>query len=150
MKFDHVGVVTPTIEVGRDQARSVLNIERWTDVFTDTGIDVHVQFGLDESGICYELIAPLSGDSPVMQALTSGARILNHVAYLVDDLDREARRLVASRCLAAGPARPAIAYKGANVQFFITPMRFMVELIEAPDHFHDFGTASRSSPGRTA
>ena len=36
-----------------------------------------------------------------------------------------------------GP-KPAIAYGGRRIQFFVTPMRFIVELIEAPYHRHEF------------
>jgi methylmalonyl-CoA/ethylmalonyl-CoA epimerase len=35
-------------------------------------------------------------------------------------------------------ARPAIAYGGRLIQFFVAPSRLMIELIEAPEHEHRY------------
>ena len=77
-----------------------------------------------------------------MTALKRGINILNHVAYLTADLDVDAKRLEEKGAMMAGPAKPAVAYGGARVQFWITPQRFMVELIEALGHQHSYRTKS--------
>ena len=138
MKFDHLGVVVGTIAAGRDHLSLLFGITRWSEEFADSGIGVYVQFGLDPSGICYELVSPLREDSPVTRALTARDRILNHVAYMVSDLDAEAARIRRMRCLPAGPAMPAVAYGGKRVQFFVSPLYFIIELIEAQDHTHRY------------
>jgi methylmalonyl-CoA/ethylmalonyl-CoA epimerase len=138
LRFDHVGVVVGEIEVGRRFFADALGIDRWTKVFADPGLGVSVQFGLGVDGPCYELIAPLGGDSPVAAALRGGQRVLNHVAYLVDDLEVEGEKLAGQGCSAAGPARPAVAYAGRRVQFWMSPLRFLIELIEAPGHRHAY------------
>lgn len=136
MKFDHIGLVVGDMAEGRQALEALFGIDRWTKVFEDPGIGVYVQFGRTQEGPCYELIAPLGEGSPVLTALKRGINILNHVAYLTADLDSEAKRLEAMGSIMAGPAKPAVAYGGARVQFWITPQRFMVELIEAPGHEH--------------
>jgi methylmalonyl-CoA/ethylmalonyl-CoA epimerase len=136
LRFDHVGVVVAEIEEGRKFFTSALGITRWTEVFADPGLGVSVQFGLGPDGPCYELIAPLGENSPVAAALRNGQRVLNHVAYLVDDLEAEGQKLAAQGCSPAGPARPAVAYAGRCVRFWMSPLRFLVELIEAPGHQH--------------
>lgn len=138
MKFDHVGVVVSAMSAGRDHLVALLGITRWSEEFVDPGIGVYVQFGLDPSGLCYEIIAPLREDSPVTRALNARDRILNHVAYLVPDLEAEAARIRQLRCMPAGPAMPAVAYGGRRVQFFVSPLYFIIELIEAPDHAHRY------------
>jgi methylmalonyl-CoA/ethylmalonyl-CoA epimerase len=138
MQFDHIGIVCRSLEDGRLHLGRLLQVERWTAEFADTVNEVYVQFGVDASQICYEIIAPLGATSPVRAALQSGSRILNHVAYRVADLDARAAQLREERCVAAGPARPAIAYGNRRIQFFMTPLGFLVELIEAPDHAHRF------------
>ncbi|MDE1176990.1 MAG: VOC family protein [Edaphobacter sp.] len=138
MTFDHIGLVVGDMAEGRQALTALFGIDRWTQVFEDPGIGVYVQFGRTEEGPCYELIAPLGEASPVQTALKRGINILNHVAYLTADLDAEAKRLEALGSLMAGPAKPAVAYGGARVQFWITPQRFMVELIEAPGHQHSY------------
>jgi methylmalonyl-CoA/ethylmalonyl-CoA epimerase len=136
MKFDHIGLVVGDMAEGRQALEALFGVDRWTQVFEDPGIGVYVQFGRTQEGPCYELIAPLGEGSPVLTALKRGINILNHVAYLTADLDTEAKRLEAMGSIMAGPSKPAVAYGGARVQFWITPQRFMVELIEAPGHKH--------------
>lgn len=138
MKFDHAGLVVAKMASGRDHLSALFSITRWSEEFADHGIGVYVQFGLDPSGMCYELVAPLRDDSPVSRALASRDRILNHVAYLVPDLEAETARIRRLRCLPAGPAMPAVAYGGRRVQFFVSPLAFIIELIEAPDHIHGY------------
>jgi methylmalonyl-CoA/ethylmalonyl-CoA epimerase len=138
MKFDHIGLVAGDMAEGRQALESLFGVDRWTQVFEDPGIGVYVQFGRTQEGPCYELIAPLGEASPVQTALKRGINILNHVAYLTADLEAEAARLEQLGSMMAGPAKPAVAYGGARVQFWITPQRFMVELIEAPGHEHSY------------
>lgn len=140
MIFDHLGVVVPFLSDGRRHLLGLLNVDRWTEEFEDPVNNVWVQFGADRSGTCYELIAPRNDQSPVAQALRRGAPILNHVAYLVRSLDVEVSRLREHGCVPAGGAKPAIAYGGRPIQFLMSPMRFMLELIEAPDHRHAYGS----------
>lgn len=138
MKFDHVGIVVSSMAAGRDHLSALLGMTRWSKEFADPGIGVYVQFGLDPSGICYEIVAPMREDSPVTRALNARDRILNHVAYLVADLEAEAARVRKIRCMPAAPPMPAVAYGGRRVQFFVSPLYFIIELIEAADHTHRY------------
>jgi methylmalonyl-CoA/ethylmalonyl-CoA epimerase len=138
LQFDHIGLVVSDMAEGRTFLEDMFGIDRWTKVFEDPGIGVYVQFGSAAEGPCYELISPLGEASPVATALKRGINILNHVAYLTEDLDADANRLQALGSMITGPAKPAVAYGGARVQFWITPQRFMVELIEAPGHEHTY------------
>jgi methylmalonyl-CoA/ethylmalonyl-CoA epimerase len=142
MKFDHVGIVVDNIGKGRHFLATTFGIEHWTKVFEDAGIGVYVQFGIGPDGPCYELIAPLNSDSPVSGVLKDGHNILNHVAYLVTDLDFAATALRSFGCFPVTDPQPAIAYQGNSVQFFLSPLRFIVELIEAPEHQHSYVTQS--------
>ncbi len=136
--FDHIDIVVRTLSSGREYLSSLFGISDWTAEFDDPGIKVSVQFGRDRSGICYELIAPFGDGSPIENVLSNRVNILNHVAYSVADLAVEASRLTASGAVPTGPAQPAVAYGGKNVQFFYTPLRFIIELIEAPHHQHGY------------
>jgi methylmalonyl-CoA/ethylmalonyl-CoA epimerase len=146
LHFDHIGVVVRTLRTGRKYLSSLVGISEWTTEFRDPGIKVCVQFGRDRSGICYELIAPFGDDSPINNALKDHINILNHMAYLVSDLEAEAMRFRLAGAVPTGPAQPAVAYGGRRVQFFYTPLRFIIELIEDSDHRHDYLSHS-SEPG---
>jgi methylmalonyl-CoA/ethylmalonyl-CoA epimerase len=138
LRFDHLGVVVAEMGAGRSFLESALGVRQWTAVVEDAGIGVDVQFGTGGDGMVYELIAPRGESSPVSNALRSGKHILNHVAYRTDDLAAAGERLRAQGCVATGAPKPAVAYSERRVQFFVSPLRFVVELIEALEHEHAY------------
>ena len=139
MKFDHIGVAALTLEHGRAVLRETLEIVDWSAEFADSVNHIYCQFGRDASGVCYELVAPLDDQSPVGKAVRTRANVLHHVAYLVDDLDREAARLEQSGCVVVTKPAPAIAFGGARILFFFNGgLGFILELIEAPNHAHAY------------
>jgi methylmalonyl-CoA/ethylmalonyl-CoA epimerase len=138
MRFDHIGIITAGLEAGRTLLENAVGVRAWTEPFEDGVNDVWVQFGHDASGICYELVAPLSDRSPIRRILAQKINTLNHIACLVNDLTAEAERLVAAGFLEVAQARPAIAYGNRPIQFFVSRSRLLIELIEAPDHQHRF------------
>ena len=138
MIFDHIGLVTADLSRGRQFLASTLEVTLWTEEFQDPGIGVIVQFGKSEAAGApwYELITPLGDQSPVAAALRSGKNILNHVAYLVEDIEQSGKKLRENRCFPVDAPKPAVAYGGQRVQFFVSPLRFMIEIIEAAEHKH--------------
>jgi methylmalonyl-CoA/ethylmalonyl-CoA epimerase len=138
MKFDHVGVTTTDLASGRALLEGSIGVRAWTAEFRDEINEVWVQFGRCDAGMCYELVAPLTPRSPITRVLSKKINVLNHLAYLVDDLRAEAARLLAMGFVQVAEARPAIAYDGRLIQFFVAPSRLMIELIEAPGHQHRY------------
>ncbi|MEO7026764.1 MAG: VOC family protein [Caulobacteraceae bacterium] len=152
-RFDHLGVVVKRIDKARARMAALLAIEAWTTPLDDPVNGVRLQFGYDPAGVVYELLEPLDETSPVYPALKGGKAILNHVAYRVADLGAGAARLRAGGAAKVSEPKPAIAYGGRPIQFFVTPLRFIIELIEAPDHQHAFELtelAAAGAPARTA
>jgi len=140
LKFDHVGLVVKDLAKARLNLSATLGIQEWTDEIKDPVNGVRIQFGRDPAGLNYELLEPLDDDSPVSEALRAQRTILNHVAYLVEDLAIEAERLLSEGCVPTSKPKGAVAFGGGLIQFFFTPQRFIIELIEAPDHRHAFTT----------
>jgi methylmalonyl-CoA/ethylmalonyl-CoA epimerase len=141
-KFDHLGMVVKKLDKAHAVLSETLGIATWTSPITDTVNGVHLQFGRDPSGMVYELLQPIDNSSPVYAALTSSQGILNHVAYLVADLEAGAEHLSLSDSAPTGPPNTAVAYGGARIQFFVTPLNFVIELIEAPHHIHIYDRVS--------
>ena len=137
-QFDHLGVVVKSLAKGRKALGGALGIERWTAEVRDPVNGVLLQFGRDRAGVVYELLEPLDETSPVWRALADSKAILNHAAYLVPDLAAGAEHLRRSGWGPVGEPKPAIAYGGARIQFFVSPVRMVVELIEAAGHQHDY------------
>ncbi|SIQ16151.1 VOC family protein [Aeromonas veronii] len=132
MKLHHIGLVVAELDLGVRYCCETLGLSRFSESVLDPLQRVHICFAYDDAGICYELIAPASDDSPISQALRTRHNLLNHLAYEVADLAMSAEKLRAQRHLPLGPSQPAIAFGGAHVQFFLSPLGHIVELIEAP------------------
>jgi methylmalonyl-CoA/ethylmalonyl-CoA epimerase len=130
MEFHHIGIFTRSLDEGRKYFFDIFKIIDVFEPIDDTGICVSIQFLKDQSGILYELVAPLGSSNPVTGVLNSGKSILNHIAYHVTDLDKEILRMRNSRCIPLGSPKPAIAFQNKRVIFFLTPMNFIIELIE--------------------
>jgi methylmalonyl-CoA/ethylmalonyl-CoA epimerase len=134
MQFDHLGVFVKTLEQGRVVLESIVPIAAVSTPFHDPLLKVSVQFLRDTSGVRYEIVAPNGQDNPVDAVLSEQRNILNHVAYRANDFDAQVARLRKARCMPLGEPRPAVAFGGARVMFFLTPLRMIVELIECePD-----------------
>ncbi len=136
LHFDHLGLVVNRLDQGRKHLAAGVGISQWTQEIVDPINGVRLQFGRDASGICYELLEPLGEASPVFAALKTGKGILNHVAYRVHDLREWQDRLHAVGWARTSDPKPAIAYNGRLIQFFVSPVRLVIELIEAWDHEH--------------
>ncbi len=130
MIFDHIGLFVRDIETGRSRLGAMIPIQSWSAITEDPVLKVRVQFGVDPSGLRYELVAPFGDPNPVSAALASGNNVLNHIAYRVPDLDAAAAALRAQGAMPLGPAQPALAFAGARVMFFLTSLRFILELVE--------------------
>ena len=113
-------------------------MDRWTQIFEDPIHRVVVQFGQDNSGIVYELVAPLGQGSPIAQALAKGQNLLNHVAYRTPSLEQAALALRGLGCIPLGRPAPAVAFGGQPVQFFLTPVRIILEVVQGQATVHSF------------
>ena len=139
LQLDHIGIVVADIERGCETFGSLLGRLEWTRRFDDTGLGVSVRFARDSTGIVYEIIAPLTQTSPVARALQSRANLLNQLAYRTTSLEPTVKRLRAHGSVPVGRPAPAVAFGGARVQFLMTPLGFLIELIEIDRVVHDFG-----------
>lgn len=137
-QFDHIGLVVKSLDKGRRAMHQVHGITEWAQAVSDTVNGVHILFGRDPSGIVYELLEPIDALSPVYGALKARKNLLNHVAYRVAHLATSALAMRATGCAPIGEPRPAIAFGNGCIQFFVSPLNTVIELIEAPSHTHVF------------
>lgn len=133
LTLDHIGLAVPSLAQGRDCMARMLPLRRWSEPTSDATLGVEIQFAWDASGIAFELLAPLGEASPVAAALAAGRNTLQHLAYRTPDFAEACAAFRREGALPLGPARPAHAFGDANVIFFLTPLRFVCELIDAYD-----------------
>ena len=139
MRFDHLGIVVPNLQIGRDHFFKIYGINSWTDEFFDELNGVYVQFGQSKDKFCYELIAPINNKSSVYNVLSKKKNILNHIAYTVDAIDACFEELLSNQFVPLGEPNKAVAYSLQRVQFFYSKdFGYILELIEAPNFYHDY------------
>ncbi len=136
--LDHIGLLTRDVDKATAEFARAIGSREATPRFDDEGLTVSVRFLRGPDGIVYEMIAPLGENSIVAGALRKGVSIINQLAYRTASISEDIVALKAQGFMPLGPAKPAIAFGGAHVQFLLSPMGFVVELIEAPDHVHRF------------
>jgi methylmalonyl-CoA/ethylmalonyl-CoA epimerase len=138
LAFDHIGILVPELEAGCTTLRKLLGTLQWTRRFDDGRLRVSVRFARDNAGIVYEIIAPLGDHSPVSNSLKSRAALLNQIAYRTRSLAASVTDLRRARAVPVGAPAPALAFGGAPVQFMMTPLGFLIELIETDRVVHEF------------
>ena len=130
MQFDHVGIFVKDIEFGLRHLQDLIPISKMSQIYQDPLLNVIVQFCYDNDGVCYELVAPFRENNPVDTALSHN-NILNHIAYKSDEFDLTIKHFRDSGCMPLGPSKPAVAFGGNQVIFFLTPLKLIIEIIES-------------------
>ena len=77
-----------------------------------------------------ELVASFGDNSPVTNVLKRKKDFLNHIAYETDDFEIEINRLRKEGLVPLGAPKKAKAFQGSRVIFFLSPLGFIIELIE--------------------
>ena len=131
MKFDHIGIFVKNLQFGDKHLKNIFPIVHKSQIYKDRLLKVTIQFCYDNCGVCYELVAPFGDGSPVDKVLEKNENILNHIAYTSEKFDYTVDQLRKVGCLPLGSANPAVAFKGKRVMFFLTPLRLIIEIIEA-------------------
>ena len=100
------------------------------EVIEDPTIGVKVQFGLENSGLRYELVAPFGVESPITNYLEKNGNMFHHIAYQVANFNMKCCELRKLGWVPLGEPKPAVAFSGKRVAFFLSPTRLIFELIE--------------------
>lgn len=140
LMFDHIGIVASDTGEACRQFGATIGAVEISDRFDDVSLGVSVQFIRDRAGIVYEMISPLGEKSPVAAALATKSNFLNQIAYRTGSIADAAVELRRLGNFPLGPAKPALAFDGALVQFFFCPLGFVIELVEMRDYKREIST----------
>lgn len=140
LRIDHVGVAVPDLDAAIELHQRVFGM---TCVHVETNQEQGVReammsVGPEAAGGCVQLLAPLSGDSPIAKFLDRHGPGVQQVAYTVADLEAASAALRARgvRLLYDAP-RPGTAGSRIN---FVHPRDaggVLVELVEPADRSTD-------------
>jgi len=124
MKFHHLGIATENIEFEVQRLRKLFpglkNFKRCFDPLQDVELCL-----LELGGVKIELV---SGEK-VKNYIKRGVKIY-HICFEVDNLEGKIEDLVNAGCMLVSSPKPALLFGGRKVCFMITPMGFLIELLE--------------------
>ena len=78
----------------------------------------------------YEIVAFYGKNNPVNKVLKKNGNILNHVAYETKNLKNTINYLRKINCAPITRIMPAKAVNNRKVIFFLTPLNFIIEIIQ--------------------
>tara|TARA_B100000959_G_C14601311_1_gene468220 strand:+ start:84 stop:485 length:402 start_codon:yes stop_codon:yes gene_type:complete len=131
MKFDHIGIIVENIEKATKLMIDDHNLQQYGEKIVETEIDVILQFLVDDNGLRYELIKPNSPSSPLHKVLErKNSNKMHHTAYLVENIDQKCNDFREKGYGFLTNFFFANAFGGARVIFLMSPLGFIIELIE--------------------
>lgn len=134
-RIDHVGVAVEDLDAGIALYEQSFEMElAHRETVESQGVEAVL---LDVGDGHVELLAPLGDDTPVGKYLARKGPGLHHVAYAVDDIDAELRRLAAAGVeLIDAEARTGI--RGSRVAFLHPRSTggVLTEIVEPADEGH--------------
>ena len=130
MIFNHIGIFVNDIELGKTFFNNLLEIRNYSEKIDDEKLGVSVLFLYDKKNICYEIVAPFSKSNPVENVLRSKKNVLNHIAYKTNAFFESIKNLENNGCRLISQPQEALAFNNSKIAFLLTPLNFIIELIE--------------------
>jgi len=129
----HVGYAVKTIAPVSETYVKRFGYEARTPVIHDPLQTAYVQF-LAFSGdrVYLELVSPDGPESLLTNAVRKGGG-LNHLCYIVDNLESAADWLVQSGMMLISPPQAAVAFAGRRICWLLGEDRVPIELVERND-----------------
>jgi len=142
LEFHHVGVGALDFEAAIDTYIALGH--RLHSRVDDPVLDVRVAFlqAPGSHGPWIEVLSPLGPNGPLKSLV--GRRALPspyHTCYVVEDLPRASEQLRDLGFLPLGESRPALAFGGQPVAFFLSQTVGMLELVQGPAVLPALGVA---------
>jgi len=129
MKINHLGIAVKSIAISTQKYESGLGWKKSTGIIHDPIQKVKILFMEDDHGNRYELLEPVSDDSPINRILEKRTS-LYHFCYEVQDIKLKIKELTKKGfTLISGPVE-AVAFDGNLIAFLINWDNLIVELLE--------------------
>ena len=133
MKFHHLGIAVKSIGTALPFYKNLFGYELFSGPSDDPIQRVSVCFlRHPQECMVIELVAPLSGETPIDRILGKGGGPY-HTCYEVPDLDQTIARMSSQECFLVSPPAPAAAFHNRRIAWLMTPARHLIELLEG-DH----------------
>lgn len=125
----HIGCVVDSIASRLGGYRATLQAATVSQVFEDPIQRSRVVFLASQGAPQFELIEPMTPDSPVARFSQTGGG-LHHLCYEVDDLPAQIQSMKTRRALLIRAPKPAVAFGGRHIAWMRTPEGLLVEYLQ--------------------
>jgi len=131
LRLHHVGFVVARLEASAAGMARALVTEWNREVFTDPLQRVKVTFlQPGDPSPLFELVEPLTEDSPVRRFLGENGGGLHHVCYEVPSIPEHLARIRAAGGLIVSRPKPAIAFGGRQIAWTLTREKLLLEFLQ--------------------
>jgi methylmalonyl-CoA/ethylmalonyl-CoA epimerase len=130
-RLHHTGFVVPSIAGAIEGICRSLGAKEWSETWHDPLQRVRVAFVYSHhpGEASLELVEPAGPNSPVEKHLERGGG-LHHLCYEVNDFDQAVGRASERGLIMVQRPRPAVAFSGRRIAWFLTPERLLLEYLE--------------------
>ena len=130
MIFHHLGIFVKSIDKASIILSKDLKAKKKSEIIVDENLRVKVQFFKDKKGMTYELVEGIGENNPVKNCLELNKNLLNHIAYKTDNFDTQIEILIKNNYLKISNISKSVAFNNKRIIFLLSPLNFIVELIE--------------------
>jgi len=130
MIFHHLGIFVKSIDKASIILSKDLKAKKKSEIIVDENLRVKVQFFKDKKGMTYELVEGIGKNNPVKNCLELNKNLLNHIAYKTDNFDTQIEILIKNNYLKISNISKSVAFNNKRIIFLLSPLNFIVELIE--------------------
>lgn len=132
MKYHHIGIACEDIDATAKHYQDLGYVKGEKVVDPLQNIEICFLDHADMPRI--ELLAPVNGNSPVVQTLQKNGTTPYHICYTVDNLDQTVKDLKKQHFLVVAKAKPACAIENRRVTFLYNKDTGLIELVESESH----------------
>ena len=130
MIFHHLGIFVKSIDKASIILSRDLKAKKASPIIVDKNLRVKVQFFKYANNLIFELIEGIGSKNPVKSSLDQNKNLLNHIAYKTNEFDFQMNKLIKKGYIQISKVSNSIAFKGKKIVFFLSPLNFIIELIE--------------------
>jgi len=133
-EFHHIGYATTSVEKERTYLRRLGYLQEGSE-FKDPAQGIRGIF-MSGSGPRIELLEPIEGSNVLTPWIESGIKMY-HIAFLVDDLEKQLHQSRTQRARVVAVPVPAGAFSGRRIAFVLMQNLLLVEYIERTRSAHE-------------
>ena len=130
MIFHHLGIFVKSIDKASIILSRDLKAKKASPIIVDKNLQVKVQFFKYANNLIFELVEGIGSKNPVKSSLDQNKNLLNHIAYKTNEFDFQMNKLIKKGYIQISKVSNSIAFKGKKIVFFLSPLNFIIELIE--------------------